>query len=168
MKKIIFIGAVILSAALMSACSAPAQAGYGESFYVTLSVRCDTLLDNMHLLDSEKHELVPEDGIIFPGTLIEVWDGDSIFDILQREMRSAGIHMAFRRTPGLDSAYVEAINNLYEFDAGPLSGWMFSLNGYFLGMGASSHILEPGDVVEWLFTLDMGWDLDSFSDGWQY
>jgi hypothetical protein len=38
----------------------------GTLLTCTLSVRCDTILDNMELLDEEKWELVPEDGVIFP------------------------------------------------------------------------------------------------------
>ena len=165
MKSLVTIVAVIIVAALMGACSTEAQALSGESFSITLSVRCDTLLGNMDKLDREKQELVPYDGIIFPETLVEIQDGDSVFTVLQREMRNAGIHMASRNTPFYGSAYIEAINNLYEFDAGPLSGWMFSINGDFPGMGASSRILEPGDVVEWHYTLDLGLDLEGFSEG---
>jgi len=137
------------------------------SFTVTLSVRCDTLLDNMHMLDREKHELVPADGVIFPETLVIVNENENVFDVLQREMRNAGIHMAFRWTPVFDSVYIEAINNLYEFDAGPLSGWMYRVNNGIPGFGASMYALEPGDKIEWLYTIDLGRDLEEsgFSNG---
>ena len=36
----------------------------------TLSVRCNTILDNIDWLDPEKVELVPEDGVIFPATTV--------------------------------------------------------------------------------------------------
>jgi len=128
------------------------------AFTVTLTVRVDALLDNLHLLDSNKHELVPESGVIFSRS-VTVSEGESVFDVLQREMRNAGIHMVARFTPIYNSAYVEAIHNLFEFDAGPLSGWMYRVNGIFPGIGASQHILSPGDVVEWLYTLDLGRDI---------
>lgn len=32
-------------------------------------------------------------------------------------------------TPAYNSAYIEGIGNLYEFDCGNLSGWMYSVNG---------------------------------------
>ena len=138
---------------------AAAQAADAGAFTVTLSVRCDTILDNMHLLDREKHELVPADGVIFPVTEVTVFEGESVFDVLQREMRAAGIHMAFRNTPIYNSAYIEAINNLYEFDVGPLSGWMYQVNGWFPNFGASRYVLEPGDVIEWVYTVDLGRDV---------
>ena len=129
------------------------------SFTVTLSVRCDTLLDNMDRLDKEKHELVPEDGVIFAAQAVTVYEGESVFNVLQREMRRAKIHMEFVNTPIYNSAYIEGINNLYEFDGGELSGWMYKVNGWFPNYGCSRYLLQPGDVVEWIYTCDLGRDI---------
>jgi len=129
------------------------------SFTITLSVRAHTILYNMHLLHRDKHELVPDDGWIFPPTEVTAYQGESVFNVLQREMRRHGIHMVARWTPIFNSAYVEAINNLYEFDVGPLSGWMYSVNGWFPNFGASRYLLSPGDMVEWVYTVDLGRDL---------
>ena len=129
------------------------------SFAVTLSVRAHTILYNMHLLDVDKHELVPADGWIFPPTQVVAYEGESVFNVLQREMRRNRIHMASRFTPVFNSAYVEAINNLYEFDVGPLSGWMYAVNGWFPNFGSSRYLLSDGDVIEWLYTVDLGRDL---------
>ena len=138
------------------------------SFTVTLSVRCDNILDNMILLDREKHELVPDDGVIFPVTVVTAYEGESVFNVLQREMRRAGIHMTFRNTPIYNSAYITAINNLNEFDVGELSGWMYRVNGWYPNYGCSRYQLEPGDVIEWHFTCDRGRDLGEYSlaSGW--
>ena len=83
------------------------------SFTVTLSVRCDTLLDNLDMLDKEKHELVPADGIIYPATEVTAYDGESVFNVFQREMKRAGVHMSFRSTPIYNSAYILDVNNLH-------------------------------------------------------
>ena len=141
----------------------PQDAVLGDgSFTVTLSVRCDTLLDNMDRLDKEKHELVPEDGIIFAATTVTVYEGESVFNVLQREMRRAQIHMEFVNTPIYNSAYIEGINNLYEFDGGELSGWMYKVNGWFPNYGCSRYQLQPGDVIEWVYTCDLGRDVGGF------
>lgn len=129
------------------------------SFYVTLSVRADTILNNMHLLSEYKHELVPANGVIFPATQVRVEEGESVFEVLQREMRRVGIHMSSRFTPALNSAYVEGIQNLFEFDVGPLSGWMYRVNGVFPNFGSSQYILSAGDVIEWVYTVDLGRDV---------
>ena len=135
------------------------------SFTVTLTVRCDTILDNMNLLNKEKHELVPGDGVIFPTVTVTAYEGESVFNVLQREMRRAGIHMAFRRTPIYNSAFIEAISNLYEFDVGELSGWIYCVTPLDTGQrwypnyGCSRYQLKPGDAIEWNFTCDLGRDL---------
>lgn len=132
------------------------------TYTCTLSVRCDTILDNMDWLDPEKVELVPEDGVIFPATEVTFYEGESVFNVLQREMRKAGIHMEFEDTPMYNSAYIEGINNLYEFDCGELSGWMYKVNDWFPNYGCSRYQLQPGDVVEWVYTCDLGIDVGGY------
>ena len=128
----------------------------------TLSVRCDTILDNMDWLNPEKVELVPQDGVIFDKQTVTFYAGESVFDILQREMRNAGIHMEFTFTPMYNSVYVEGINNLYEFDCGELSGWMYKVNNWFPNYGASRYAVKQGDVIEWVYTCDLGVDVGGF------
>lgn len=59
--------------------------------------------------------------------------------------------------------YVRGIAGLYEYDAGPQSGWTYSVNGQVPDYGAGSYILKDGDQVKWLYTT--GTDGDSGSDG---
>lgn len=125
----------------------------------TLSVRCDTILDNMELLDKDKWELVPGDGVIFPETAVTFYEGESVLNVLQREMKKTGIQMEFSNVPMYNSAYIEGINNLYEFDVGELSGWMYRVNGWFPNYGCSRYQLKQGDVVEWVYTCDLGKDV---------
>ena len=157
---VVIVAIAIIVPALILTSSPEDQAEPAASFNVSLAVRCDVLVDNLHLLNSEKHELVPSDGIIFFSTTVIAYEGDSVFDILQREMRSAGIHLAFNTMTGTNLAFVEAINNLYTFDAGPLSGWEYTVNGQNTGIGASQYFIQADDIIEWAFTLD-------FSAGWE-
>ena len=141
----------------------PEQAEISDTaFTVTLSVRCDTILDNMTRLDKEKYELVPDNGEIFPATVVTVYEGESVFNVLLREMKQARIHMEFVNTPIYNSAYIEGINNLYEFDVGELSGWMYKVNDWFPNYGCSRYQLQPGDVVEWIYTCDLGRDIGEY------
>lgn len=135
----------------------------GDTAYTcTISVRCDTINDNLDWLDPEKKELVPEDGIIFPATEVTFYEGESVFDVLLREMKSNSIHMEFVNTPIYNSAYIEGINNLYEFDCGELSGWMYKVNDWFPNYGCSRYKLQPGDRVEWVYTCSLGVDVGGF------
>ena len=138
----------------------PQEAGISDTaFTCTLSVRCDTILDHLDWLDPEKLDLVPEDGVIFPAAEVTFYEGESVFNVLQREMKKAGIHMEFENTPLYNSAYIEGIHNLYEFDCGEQSGWMYRVNGWFPNYGCSRYRLQAGDVVEWVYTCDRGADV---------
>lgn len=128
----------------------------------TLSVRCDTILQNIEWLDSEKTDIVPKDGIIFAEKTVKFYKGESVFDLLLREMKQNKIHMEFENTPIYNSAYIEGIGNLYEFDCGELSGWMYKVNGWFPNYGCSRYQLRAGDKVEWVYTCDLGVDVGGF------
>jgi hypothetical protein len=128
----------------------------------TLSVRCDTILDNISWLDPEKVELVPADGVIFATATVTFYEGESVFNVLQREMKKAGIHMEFENTPMYNSAYIEGIHNLYEFDCGELSGWMYKVNDWFPNYGCSRYQLKEGDVIEWVYTCNLGIDVGGY------
>ncbi|MFD2333526.1 DUF4430 domain-containing protein [Cohnella sp. GCM10020058] len=124
-----------------------------------LSVSCATILDHLDLLDPDKLELVPDDGVIFSKREVTFYEGESVFNVLQREMKKNKIHMEFENTPMYNSAYIEGINNLYEFDCGELSGWMYKVNGWFPNYGSSRYELKQGDVIEWVYTCDLGRDV---------
>lgn len=132
------------------------------AYTCTLSVRCDTILKNIQWLDPEKVELVPEEGVIFPAAKVTFYEGESVFNVLLREMKKNKIHMEFEDTPLYNSAYIEGINNLYEFDCGELSGWMYKVNGWFPNYGCSRYQLQDGDVVEWVYTCDLGRDVGGY------
>lgn len=117
----------------------------------------------MDWLDPEKAELVPEDGWILEPTEVAFRDGESVFDVLQRTCRQNKIHMEFSDTPAYNSAYIEGIHNLYEFDCGEQSGWMYRVNGWFPNYGCSRYALQEGDIVEWVYTCDMGADVGSYN-----
>ena len=125
----------------------------------TLSVSAAVLLEQLDSLPDEKRNLVPADGIIFSASQIEFEEGDSVFTVLQREMVRERIHFEFSRTPAYDATYIEGINNLYEFDSGPLSGWTYRVNGQFPGYACSRYILADDDIIEVLYTCDLGRDV---------
>ncbi len=125
----------------------------------TLSVRCDTILKNIEWLNKEKLDLVPSDGVIFAERTVSFYEGESVFNLLVREMKKNKIHMEFVNTPIYNSAYIEGIANLYEFDCGELSGWMYRVNGWFPNYGCSRYQLKEGDRVEWIYTCSLGSDI---------
>lgn len=130
-----------------------------EKMYVTLSVSAKTLLDKKDEMKPEKWELVPKNGWIFPAEKVEFFEGESAFNVLLREMKKNKIHMEFVMTPLYNSNYIQGIGNLYEFDCGELSGWMYAVNDLSPNFGTSNYILKDGDNVKLLYTCDLGRDL---------
>lgn len=133
-----------------------------NSFRCTISISCATVLDNMDWLNPEKVELVPEDGWMLAPVEVEVYEGESVFHVLLRTCKQKGIHMEFENTPIYNSAYIEGIGNLYEFDCGELSGWMYKVNNWFPNYGCSRYALKPGDVIEWVYTCTLGVDVGGY------
>ena len=133
-----------------------------KEFTCTLSVRCDTILKNIAWLDKEKIDIVPKDGVIFAEKTVTFYEGESVFNLLLREMKRNKIHLEFENTPIYNSAYIEGIANLYEFDCGELSGWMYKVNDWFPNYGCSLYQLKEGDRVEWVYTCDLGVDIGGY------
>lgn len=138
----------------------PQEASVSDAAYTcTLSISCASILDHMDWLDPEKKELIPEDGWILQPVTVTFYQGESVFNVLQRTCKQQGIHMEFKNTPMYNSAYIEGIHNLYEFDCGELSGWMYKVNDWFPNYGCSRYQLKDGDTVCWVYTCDLGNDV---------
>ena len=131
----------------------------GKTLTCTFSIECSTILNNLDMLDPDKLEMVPSGGVILASTTVTFYEGESVYDVLQRVCKDNGIHMESSWTPIYNSAYVEGIHNLYEFDCGALSGWMYKVNGWYPNYGCSRYQLQEGDLVEWRYTCDLGHDV---------
>jgi len=125
----------------------------------TISIRCDTLLDHMDELSLGVSALVPADGCLLPETFVELSEGDSVLTILQKAVEANKLHLEFSTSPMYDSKYIEGLCNLYEMDCGPLSGWTYKVNEIFPGYGTSSYTVSDGDVIQILYTCDLGADV---------
>ncbi|MEG0357465.1 MAG: DUF4430 domain-containing protein [Christensenellaceae bacterium] len=125
----------------------------------TLYIECSTILNHMDQFDRDKMDVLPSDGIIYSAKEVAFYEGESVFDVLLREMQKNRIHMEYSMTPGYNSNYIEGIGNIYQYDCGELSGWMYSVNGWFANYGCSRYPLVQGDVVELHYTCDLGRDL---------
>ena len=130
-----------------------------KSYTCTFSIECSTILNNLKDLDPDKRELVPSNGVILVPTKVTFHEGESVFDVLQRVCKEKGIHLESSWTPIYNSAYIEGIHNLYEFDCGELSGWMYRVDGWYPNYGCSRYQLADGEVVEWRYTCDLGSDV---------
>ena len=136
----------------------PTQAAVTHS--CTIAIYCRTILNNMGSLDSAKAEFVPSDGVILYPVTVEFTEGETVFDILKRVCSRAGIQLEYSWTPMYNSYYIEGIHQLYEFDCGYESGWMYQVNGWYPNYGCSSYTVKDGDVIVWNYTCQgLGADL---------
>lgn len=125
----------------------------------TISISCATILNNMDKLKSNKKELIPQDGWILKPTQVEISEGESAFKVLQRVTRQLDIPMETSKTSIYDSYYIEGIYNIYEFDCGSLSGWLFFVNDQVKNMSSSEITVKNGDEVRWVYTCNLGKDV---------
>ena len=130
-----------------------------KTYTCTFSIECSTILNNLKDLVPDKLELIPSNGVILEPITVTFYEGESVFDVLQRVCKENDIHMESSWTPIYNSAYIEGIHNLYEFDCGALSGWMYRVNGWYPNYGCSRYQLKDGETVEWRYTCDLGNDV---------
>ena len=122
-------------------------------------IECSTILNNLDDLESEKLEVLPENGIILKKTEVKFKEGESVSDVLKRLCKEKNIHLEASFTPAYNSDYIEGIGNIYEKDCGELSGWMYKVNDWYPNYGCSRYTLRDGDVVEFRYTCDLGRDI---------
>ena len=120
--------------------------------YCYVTIRCDTILNNMDDLDPAKAQYVPENGYILGRRKIEFTEGETVFDALKRACSTYGRQLEYSYNPAYNSSYIEGIGHIYEFDCGPESGWMYKVNGKFPNYGCSNCKLGKDDEIVWLYT----------------
>lgn len=135
--------------------TAPASSGKS----CTISIQCNTILNNMDKCDPAISGIVPSSGTILSTTTVEFTEGETVYDVLQRVCQSKGIQLEASWSPDYNSAYIEGIANIYEFDVGSGSGWMYKVNGWFPNYGCSSYLLEGGENICWIYTCSLGSDI---------
>ncbi|MBR1555517.1 MAG: DUF4430 domain-containing protein [Oscillospiraceae bacterium] len=116
---------------------------------VTITIRCDTLAGKF------ESEYIPEDGIILDVTEIPIREGDTVYQILTETAQACGIQVEHG-----SNYYISGIQYLYEMQYGDLSGWMYRVNGELPSVGCGEYLLHDGDFIEWLYTCEIGNDLD--------
>ena len=164
MKRIVKVLTMILVLLMLCGCGKTNTADVVDTngdgkLTCTLEVRCDTLLGKLDQMTPEKAALVPENGILLETVELEFNGGESVFDVFRKVLREEKIHFEYVDASAYDSVYIEGIGNIYEFDCGPQSGWMYSVNGVHPGLGCSAYTLADGDVIVFNYTCDLGADL---------
>lgn len=84
-----------------------------------------------------------------PQRPLELPEGSTAYDAL----------LAIASSVGGNSTYVSSINGLAEKQGGPLSGWMYSVNGEYPQVSCGYCELHAGDELLWAYTCNLGEDL---------
>lgn len=72
---------------------------------------------------------------------IELQGGDTAYSILTRS----------GATISGSGSYIKGINGKFEFDEGPTSGWVYSVNGTRPTVGCGSYTVKAGDIINWYY-----------------
>ena len=148
MKKRIL---VVVAAACMLFGGCSAKEVKEDSLSCTVKVSCEALLEDMEKIDEIKREVMPEDGIIIFKEDVPFSEGEAAFDVVKELFEEEGIQLEYEKVPAYDSVYIEGIGNIYEKDAGDMSGWGYTVNGEYISTGLNKYILNDGDKVEFSY-----------------
>ncbi len=122
-----------------------------NELYCSLSIRCDSVLKKLDKLPDNKKQFIPNNGIIYQNNKVPFSDGESVFDVLCRELNSNNIPFEYTENNMFNSTYIKGIGNLNEFDAGSNSGWLYTINGKSPTIGCSQSLLESEDKIEFYY-----------------
>ncbi|WAA12251.1 DUF4430 domain-containing protein [Fervidibacillus halotolerans] len=96
--------------------------------------------------------IVDLNGPVIPATKVEIEPNDTVLSVTVRVLKEKKIQYEY--TGKGASAYVKGIDNLYEMDEGPLSGWLYKKNGTIVSRSAGIEPVTNGDRIEWFYTKD--------------
>jgi len=122
-----------------------------DTLNCTVKISCEELLDEIDKLDEPKKGFVPEDGIMLFKEDVAFSEGEAAFDVVKELLDEEGVQLEYEKVPAYDSVYIEGIGNIYEKDAGDMSGWGYTVNGEYISTGLNKYILQDGDVVEFSY-----------------
>ncbi|MDF2567168.1 MAG: hypothetical protein K0R90_624 [Oscillospiraceae bacterium] len=159
--------AIIIFAVLLVTFTTTAFAQSLPDGYVTIG-----FVDNGVRLQDELNEgsvdFPTKLGEIIAPTKVPFYDGENIASVTLRLLDMKSIEYAYTGSPD-SSFYLSCIQNFKvgqksiatfgEFDAGSGSGWMVTLNNWFINMSASEFPVEDGDIIRWQYTCQLGADI---------
>ncbi|WP_020619352.1 S-layer homology domain-containing protein [Paenibacillus daejeonensis] len=93
-------------------------------------------------------------------TTVEFEEGANAFDLLLEAVGEDELEYT------VDPEYGVFVEGILGLDGTASDWWMFNVNDEFSMVGASSYIVEDGDVLEWLYHVDGfdGWEEFAFAD----
>ena len=127
--------------------------------YITVTVRPKStkITVTVTVLGDSKHGDTTSPHGLARGGLKEWYKGtmeadtaETVWDVLQR----TGLSFDADSNNKYGTVYIRAVNGLGEFDNGPNSGWMYTVNGTHPEVGVSARYLKDDDVIVLHYTDD--------------
>lgn len=116
---------------------------------VVLTVNCKNAVD----AENDIALKIASDGFIINNKNVELKENSTVFDL----MTDSGLVIGFSSSG--TGKYIYSINSLAEKDCGNKSGWIYKVNGSVPQKACSDYVLQEGDTVEWVYTLNGGRDV---------
>ena len=138
-----------------------AASAHGPDTPSNITVKFTLLGDEKHGDDGDVHTL--KGGNLtswLPQTQVTVPANSKVIDVIARALGLAGI--PYENPTG---NYISSVKGLKEMDNGPLSGWMYTLNGKYPDLGVAEQTLKNDDVVVFHYTDDYTQEARSESFG---
>ncbi|MGV3488889.1 MAG: DUF4430 domain-containing protein [Tuberibacillus sp.] len=89
---------------------------------------------------------------ILPAVNVSIVKGDTVLTMTQRILKNKKIPISVRGSGS--TAYVEGINNQFEFDHGPTSGWIVQVNGQNINRSSGVIAVKKGDKIIWKYVTE--------------
>lgn len=125
-----------------------------EQITCTIEIRCDSLVENKKQAQQSIWKYIPSDGQILEKVSVKVDKGSGVYDVLEKACKAKGVAVDATYTPMYKSYYIKGIGNIYEKQAGDMSGWIYKVNGTAPNRGASAYKVSDGDAISWYYTCD--------------
>lgn len=140
MKKIVAIFTALVMCFGLSACSQ----NESNTVDVSVEINCSEILSNYDDLDEalKDEKYVPADGIILEKTDVTVPEGATAIDVLNV------VAEEFDISTDVSAGYAKSINNISEMSCGPMSGWVYEVNGEMI---MEEYHASEGDLITWKF-----------------
>lgn len=115
---------------------------------VSLTISCDALSEENLV------QMNFRDAIILEMDDIPIHSEDTVLDVLRDAVQQNKLQIEI---DGIGkSAYVRGISNLYEFDFGECSGWIYTVNDISPNVGVGAYSLTAGDQIRFEYIVDLG------------
>ncbi|MBQ3114834.1 MAG: DUF4430 domain-containing protein [Clostridia bacterium] len=122
----------------------------------SLTIKCNTVFDNLDKLKNGKAEIIPQNGIMYENNRLTFQEGETVLDVVVRETKNNNIDIDYTT---FGSAYIRSIGSLAEFDCGGQSGWLYRVNGEVANLATNQYVIKNGDIIELIYSCKLGKDI---------